>query len=156
MQDFKAINTKFSVSGALASGDLAVLKSMGFKTIISNLPNEEVQNGFDSNQASAEAKSLGMTYIHMPANGATVTDNEIVDQFATILDTAAQPVFAHCKSGTRSAILYAMFLARTIETNTIINQMEKVGFELDFLEDEFEEQWNLNINNTKKALPHAA
>lgn len=156
MQDFKAISTQFSVSGALASGDLAVLKSMGFKTIINNLPDEEVQNGFDSNQASAEANDLGMTYIHMPANGATVTDNEIVDQFATILNTAAQPVFAHCKSGTRSAILYAMYRARSIETNTIIDQMESVGFDLDFLEDEFDEQWNSAVDNVEKTLPAAA
>jgi len=143
MQDYKAITPQFSVAGILSSGDLAKFKAMGFLTLISNLPDEEVKNGFTSDKAKAEAETLGITYIHMPASGATVTDQDVVEKFANILENADKPVIAHCRSGTRSSILWSMVAARTTKPAKVIAHMEALGFELDFLEDEFEDQWQL-------------
>jgi len=152
MQDYKAITSQFSVAGILSSGDPAIYKAMGFLTLISNLPDEEVKNGFDSRAARAEAEDAGIRYIHMPADGGTVTDHGVVEQFAQILMNAESPVIAHCRSGTRSAILWAMVSARTTEPSRIVTQMDRLGFEIDFLEDEFEDQWQMVQEKTSEKI----
>lgn len=155
MQDYKAITPKFSVAGALVPGDIAKFAKMGFKTIISNLPDEEVKNAFTSNMAKSEAEAFGLRYIHMPANGATVTDPNVIDQFAGILADADQPIIAHCRTGTRSSILYGLVAARTTEPATVLKQLDDIGFDLDFLEEEFEDQWEIGARENV-TLPVAA
>ncbi len=156
MQDFKEITQKFSVAGALAPGDIAKFSEMGFKTIVSNLPDEEVKNGFTAALAKAEAKAHGLRYIHMPANGATVTDLDVIERFANVLADANQPILAHCKTGTRSAILYGLVAARTTKPAIVLEQLDKIGFDLDFLEEEFDDQWELSNRGEAVLLPRAA
>jgi sulfide:quinone oxidoreductase len=153
MQDHNAITQNFSVAGALSAGDLAKFKDLGVATVISNLPDEEVINGFTSDVARAEAEAVGIDYVYMPANGATVMDQKVIDQFADVLVNAEHPVVAHCKTGTRSAILWGMVSSQVTEPAQILKQLEAVGFEFDFLEDEFEEQWEAAIENTATILP---
>ncbi len=156
MEAYKAITDEFSVAGSLAKGDIEAIKSMGFLTIISNLPDEEVENGFTSAKAKSEADSVGITYIHMPANGASVTDLAVVEAFAQILATSNNPVLAHCKSGTRSAILFAQVNARSNHPKKVLKQLLEKGFDLDFLEEEFEDQWALFNNSVQQPLQTAA
>jgi sulfide:quinone oxidoreductase len=146
MQDYKTITSKFSVAGALVPGDIAKFAEIGFRTIVSNLPDEEVTNGFTSILAKAEADKHGMRYIHMPANGATVTDMDVIDQFANVLADADQPIIAHCKTGTRSAILYGLVAARTTRPAVVLELLDDIGFDLDFLEEEFDDQWEIGAN----------
>ena len=156
MKDFVEISPEFSVSGALSSGDLKKFKAMGVSTIISNLPDEEVSNGFTSKKARAEADELDMGYIHMPANGATVMDQDVIDQFAAVLNEAKSPVVAHCKTGTRSAILWSMVASKTIRPEKIVDLMDKSGFKLDFLVDDFQEQWVLARENYTEIFVNSA
>jgi len=155
MQDYKAITPQFSVAGALVPGDIAKFAKMGFKTIVGNLPDDEVKNAFTSAMAKTEALAFGLRYIHMPANGATVTDLNVINQFANVLADADQPVIAHCRTGTRSAILYGLVAARTTQPATVLKQLDDIGFDLDFLEEEFDDQYELGtITNVE--LPAAA
>ena len=142
-----------SLSAALSSGDLAQIHVMGFSTVINNLPDEEVLNGFTSEVARAEAETLGLGYIHLPVNGVTISDQNIIDQFAKILSTSDRPVFSHCKSGTRSAILWGLASARRTEPTQILSTLERAGFELDYLDDEFEEQWEIALDNAADNIP---
>ena len=43
MQNFKTITPQFSVTGVLSPGDMARFKKFGFSTVISNLPDSEVE-----------------------------------------------------------------------------------------------------------------
>jgi uncharacterized protein (TIGR01244 family) len=60
---------------------------------------------------AAEARQLaaahGIAYHHIPITAATLTRGD-VDAFAATLRDAAEPVVAHCRSGTRSALLWAL------------------------------------------------
>ena len=46
------------------------------------------------------------------------------------------PVFAHCKSGTRAAILWALVASRHRPVEEVIETLRTAGQELDFLEQE--------------------
>lgn len=153
MQDYKAITSKFSVADALSSGDLEKLQAIGFSTIVNNLPDEEVTNGFTSSKARAEAEALGIGYIHLPVTGLTLGDQDIIDGFANILLDPQAPIFAHCKTGTRSAILWGLASSQSSEPGDVLRQLELAGFELDYLDDEFEEQWEISLQRTSAKLP---
>lgn len=156
MQGFNAITSDFSVSGAISSGDMAKFKDLGISTVINNMPDSEVENGFTSEVAKAEAAAVGIGYIYMPANGASVMDQDVIDQFADVLLNARQPVIAHCKSGTRSAILWGMVSSQVTQPTDILDQLQSAGFEFDFLEDEFGEQWDNAIEKSTAILPPVA
>ena len=143
MQNFKTITPQFSVTGALSAGDMAKFKEFGFLTIISNLPDSEVENGFTSKEAGIEARALGLQFIHIPVRGADITDQENIDEFSDVLAKADQPVIAHCKTGTRAAILWGLVSAQNSQPALIQKQLMDSGFDVEFLEEEFEEQHQL-------------
>ncbi len=53
------------------------------------------------------AAAHGIAYHHIPITAATLTRAD-VDAFAATLRDAAEPVVAHCRSGTRSTLLWAL------------------------------------------------
>ena len=53
------------------------------------------------------AAAKGIAYHHIPVTGPTLT-REAVARFGKVLDEADGQVLAHCRSGTRSAILYVL------------------------------------------------
>ena len=57
-----------------------------------------------------------------------------------IADSAGGKVLAYCKSGTRSAIIWAAVSARGLAVDEVLSLLTNAGFDFDFLSDEFEEQ----------------
>ena len=53
------------------------------------------------------AEALGIAYHHIPVTAATLSGAD-VDTFAATLRDAPTPVVAHCRSGTRSTLLWAL------------------------------------------------
>ena len=138
MQDFKTINSNFSVAGALSVGDMEQAKKLGLSTVINNLPDDEVLNGFTTDVAGATAKSLGLNYHYLPVTGASLNDQDNIDQFRKIISKSNSPVLAHCKSGTRSAVLWGLASSQSKKPARVIEELAAAHFEFDFLEDEFE------------------
>ena len=156
MQDYRTINSNFSVAGALSSGDMDKISQMGFSTVISNLPDEEAINGFSSDIAKAQAKSLGLNYVYFPVTGLTLTEQDTIDRFAQILTDHPSPVLIHCRSGSRSALLWGLASSQVSQPAKILSQLDKAGFEFDYLDEEFEEQWELASAKSAALIPAAA
>jgi len=148
MQDFKSISSNFSVAGALTAADMEHAKKLGLSTIINNLPDQEVTNGFTTTVARRKARSLGLDYYYLPVTGASLNDQDNIDQFGDIIANTNSTILAHCKSGTRSAVLWGLATSQSKQPNQVIRDLEAAQFELDFLEDEFEEQWEVGLART--------
>ena len=58
-------------------------------------------------EARRIAEAHGIAYHHIPITAATLSRAD-VDAFATALRDGPEPVVAHCRSGTRSALLWAL------------------------------------------------
>ncbi len=153
MQDYKAINSKFSVAGALSVADMEQAKKLGLSTVINNLPDSEVLNGFTTDVAKAKAKSLGLNYHYLPVTGASLNDQDNIDQFKKIISKSNSPVLAHCKSGTRSAVLWGLATSQSKKPSRVIKELAAAHFEFDFLEDEFEEQREIGLARTITKTP---
>lgn len=103
---FVRLTDRVAVSGQLAPGDLAAAAAAGFVAVVNNRPDGE-ENGQPAGAAiEVAAVAAGMRYTAIPVDHRGF-DRGQVDAMATVLDTAA-PVLAFCRSGTRSATLWAL------------------------------------------------
>jgi uncharacterized protein (TIGR01244 family) len=96
-----------SVAGRLDRADIDALARAGVRTIVNNRPDGEDPGQLPAAEAKQLAAAHGIAYHHIPITAATLTRAD-VDAFAATLRDAAQPVVAHCRSGTRSTLLWAL------------------------------------------------
>ena len=96
-----------SAAGALDRSDIEALAQAGIRTIINNRPDGEDPGQLPAAEARRIAEGLGIAYHHIPVTAASLSRAD-VDAFAAVLATAPTPLVAHCRSGTRSALLWAL------------------------------------------------
>ena len=96
-----------SVTGRLERPDIKGLAQAGVRTIVNNRPDGEDPGQLPAAEARRFAEALGIAYHHIPITAATLSRAD-VDAFAATLRDAPAPVVAHCRSGTRSTLLWAL------------------------------------------------
>lgn len=88
--------------------DLDAWAAAGAKLVInSRTPEETASLPFDM-QAAVESR--GMRYVELPIGGAYGANPVLTPQLTQLLQSTDGPVVMHCRSGTRSAHLYAAHL----------------------------------------------
>lgn len=100
-----------SAAGRLDRGDIEALAGAGVRTIINNRPDGEDPGQLPAAEAREVAAAYGIAYHHIPITMATLSGADI-DAFAAALANASGPVVAHCRSGTRSTLLWALVRLR--------------------------------------------
>lgn len=102
--NFAKVESTVACAGATSAAALADVKKQGFASVL-NL-RMATEQGADIDAATAAAKTLGLTYIHLPMNTAS-PDPALVDGFLkAVTDKKNQPVFIHCASANRAAALW--------------------------------------------------
>lgn len=96
-----------SATGKLDEPDIEALAAAGVKTIINNRPDGEDPGQLPAAEAQRLAAAHGIQYHHIPVTGPTLSPTD-VDAFAAVLASAPTPIVAHCRSGTRSTLLWAL------------------------------------------------
>ena len=96
-----------SAAGSLDRSDIDALAHTGVRTIINNRPDGEDPGQLPVAEARRIAQSHGLVYHHIPITAATLSRSD-VDAFAAAVHNAPAPVVAHCRSGTRSTLLWAL------------------------------------------------
>jgi sulfide:quinone oxidoreductase len=99
------------VAGRLEGSDIEALARDGVRTIINNRPDGEDPGQLDANAARRIAEGLGLAYYHIPITAQSLSQAD-VEAFAAVLRSAPAPIVAHCRSGTRSALLWALVRLR--------------------------------------------
>jgi uncharacterized protein (TIGR01244 family) len=127
----KQISDRLHVGPQLTASDIRQAKANGFAAIINNRPDDEEtgQPSAARNRAAAESKGLG--YSHIPVVPGRIS-KEQVRAFQKALAEADGPVLAHCKTGTRSAILYVIgeVLDGRMQRNEVTPLGERLGLDL--------------------------
>ena len=101
------LSSGVSVAGALDRADIDALAGAGVRTIVNNRPDGEDAGQLPAAEARRLAEAHGIAYHHIPVTAATLSRGD-VDAFAVVLRDAPAPVVAHCRSGTRSTMLWAL------------------------------------------------
>jgi uncharacterized protein (TIGR01244 family) len=102
-----SLGPRLSVTGRLDGSDIETLARTGVRTIINNRPDGEDQGQLPAAEARRIAEAHGLAYHHIPITAATLSRAD-VDAFASALRDAPGPIVAHCRSGTRSTLLWAL------------------------------------------------
>jgi uncharacterized protein (TIGR01244 family) len=102
-----SLGPEFSVTGRLDRSEIEALARAGVRTIVNNRPDGEDPGQLPAAEARRIAEAHGLAYHHIPITAATLSRAD-VDAFAATLRDAPAPVVAHCRSGTRSTLLWAL------------------------------------------------
>lgn len=118
-----------AVSPQIAPEDVAPLAEAGFTTLVDNRPDVEVGADLASNRMAALAAEAGLDFHYLPVSPGGLTPDTAA-RFRQILDAAPGPVLAYCRSGTRSAHLWALARAGQIPAERIIAAGAAAGYDL--------------------------
>ncbi|MEQ1611885.1 MAG: TIGR01244 family sulfur transferase [Hyphomicrobiaceae bacterium] len=134
------ITPLFAVTSELTSDDFAKLAEMGIKSVVSNRPDGEESGQLLAKREAALAWRAGLTFRHVPAAKHELFTDDVVEAMADALGELAGPVVAHCKSGMRSAIVWAAASARSQSVDCVLLALEKAGFDLEVIRDDLDAQ----------------
>lgn len=109
--DIRKIDDSISVSPQITPADVTEIARAGFKAIINNRPDEEEEDQPAGDAIRAVAETLGLAYTAIPVTHAGFSHPQI-EAMDAAMRAADGPVFAFCRSGTRSANLWALQQAK--------------------------------------------
>ena len=101
------INDQLSVTGQIGLAEIAQFKKDGFVTIINQRPDNEEPGQLDHQTAEAEAKKQGLDYRYQPIVTPAISRKDVTE-FRNLLSEEGKPILAHCRSGTRCYLMYAL------------------------------------------------
>ena len=119
----------YVVSDQITEEDIEQLKEAGFKTIFCNRPDNEEQNQVTVKSIQDKAIESGLDFIHQPVIGGQISQNDI-DQFSDYFDAAEKPIFAYCRTGTRSSMLWALSESGKRSIDEILRLTSAAGYNL--------------------------
>ncbi|HKK31889.1 MAG TPA: TIGR01244 family sulfur transferase [Alphaproteobacteria bacterium] len=130
--EIKEISPFLSVSPQLSPADVGIAASLGYRTVINNRPDHESGDQPAGAEIQAAAERHGLEYRAIPVVSGKITDAD-ADTFTEALKEVQGPVLAFCRSGTRSAILWALSEARHLTAAAILKAAERAGYNLESL-----------------------
>lgn len=140
MKDIVYLAPDFAITGDLAPADFAAAASLGFKAILNNRPDGEEENQLTGAAEAKFAWQAGLKYHFLPLDKHELFTDPIVEGMIRAIGELDGPILAHCKSGLRSAIVWAAASARSIPVADVLAMLERAGQDLDFLRDELDAQ----------------
>ena len=127
--DIRPLTGTLSVSPQIAPSDLATLAARGFRTVINNRPDGEEPGQPTSSAMAAAAAAAGLAYRHIPVVPGQLQEAQ-VDGFAEALAALPGPTLAYCRTGTRSATLWALQAARRLPADRVLASARAAGYDL--------------------------
>ncbi|MFL6670708.1 MAG: TIGR01244 family sulfur transferase [Burkholderia ambifaria] len=118
-----------SVSPQIAATDLPALHAAGIRAIVCNRPDGEGADQPTVAEIRAAAAPLGIAVHYLPVDTGKVTDEQAA-QFGALVAPLAGPILAYCRSGMRSATLWALSQAGRRPAADIVAIAAAAGYDL--------------------------
>ena len=124
----------------LAEADFADIAARGFRSVVNIRPDGEAPDQLPNAQAKNAAQRHGLTFRHLPVMSVNVTDDDVVDGFARLMDELPGPILFYCGSATRCTTLWTQAAAPRIGVDDALSVAREAGHDLDFLREVLEER----------------
>ncbi len=118
-----------SVGPQVAASDVPRIAAAGFRSIICNRPDAEGADQPGHDEIERAAREAGLEFRFLPVTRGTVTD-ETAEAFAQALAELPGPVFAYCRTGTRSATLWSLAEAKRRPLAEILEKTKAAGYDM--------------------------
>jgi sulfide:quinone oxidoreductase len=138
MTDPKKLADEIAVCAFVPPEELAELATR-FRTIINNRPDSEEPGQPSSAEIGAEARRLGLDYVHIPIVQGQIGDEQVA-AFGKAVSNRRGPVLAFCKTGRRAAMLWALSQAGQRSADEILTAAAAAGYDLSALKPKLEER----------------
>ncbi|MEL6876510.1 MAG: TIGR01244 family sulfur transferase [Pseudomonadota bacterium] len=130
MNDFRKLSAAIFTSPQITLDDIAEAKAAGVTLIINNRPDGEDPEAPQGDEISAAAEAAGLAYAAIPIGHSGFSEPQI-DQMLEALDQAEGKVLAYCRSGTRSAFLWALAQAKSgTNPDEIVRAASSAGYDV--------------------------
>jgi sulfide:quinone oxidoreductase len=123
------LSETLSVAGQISPDDLAEIARVGFKSVICNRPDGESPGQLSHGDLKAAAARTGLALAYLPVVSGRVTEEE-GQAFAVMLNELPTPALAYCRSGMRSATLWALSQAGSKPWPELVRRAAQAGFNL--------------------------
>jgi uncharacterized protein (TIGR01244 family) len=127
--DIREVTETYAVSPQIAPHDMPAIRARGFTTVICNRPDMENPPGLQTAAMAAAAEAAGLRFVENPF--AAGLDVSIIGQQRAAVDDAEGPVLAYCRSGTRSATVWALAEAGRRPTDEILRATASAGYPME-------------------------
>jgi sulfide:quinone oxidoreductase len=125
----KQLTPGLSVSPQLSLADVGMARARGFRSIIVNRPDGEEPDQPSLAAIRQAAGAVGLAVAAIPVTPGKINDED-VDQFADALRRLEGPVLAYCRTGTRSATLWALAEAKILTPDAVLDAAANAGYDL--------------------------
>lgn len=125
----KPLTPGLSVSPQLSLEDVGAAHALGFRSILVNRPDGEEAGQPTIDQMRQAAAGTGLGFAAIPVVPGKLTDEDVA-RFADALRTLEGPVLAFCRTGTRSATLWALAEAATLSPDAVLKATAAAGYDL--------------------------
>lgn len=127
--EIKTISNGFSVSPQIVADDVKEIAKRGFRSIVCNRPDGEGVDQPTFEEISNAAKEAGLEVRYQPIVSGKVSDDDARD-FGRLFDELPKPVFAYCRTGTRSTTLWSLSQAAHLDTSEILRATKAAGYDM--------------------------
>lgn len=127
MNEIKLTDT-VAVAAQISAADVPAIAAAGYKVLINNRPDGEVEGQPTSAEIEAAALAAGLEYHYMPVTAMDFPGPHF-DAMTDLLDDAERPVFAFCRTGTRCANLWVSSREASVQDAAAATASGR-GFEL--------------------------
>jgi len=125
----KTISNGFSVSPQIVADDVKEIARLGFRSIVCNRPDGEGADQPTFEEISNAAKEAGLEIRYQPIVSGKVSDDDARD-FGRLYDELPKPIFAYCRTGTRSTTLWSLSQAGKLDTSEILRATKAAGYDM--------------------------
>lgn len=125
----KYLTRALAVAPQITAADLPALRAQGFRAIIVNRPDGEGADQPGHAEIEAAARAEGMALRYVPVTGGMIGDADVA-AFDAALRELPGPVLAYCRSGMRSATMWALSQAEQHPLPHILQAAKGAGHDL--------------------------
>ena len=127
--DIRPLTPELSVAPQIGVDDIRALAEAGFRTIICNRPDGEGPDQPLYDEIARRATEQGLEVHHLPAESGKVTDAQAL-AFGELMGRVPRPALAYCRTGMRSATLWALSQATHLPLPDIVERATRAGYDL--------------------------
>lgn len=127
--DISKIDDQLSVSPQIGEADFEMIAALGYKSVLNLRPDGEKGDYLPAEDASRIAADKGLTYQHIPVPRDGPSEDHI-EAFFNALGSLPGPILAHCGSGRRVAILWALAAVGRLNVEEIITRCAGAGHDI--------------------------
>ena len=124
------VEADYSVSAQITVSDISTIAEAGFKTVICNRPDAEIEADLHAQLIEAESNRLRITFVYNPVLTSGLTSENLEAQGRAVAESKG-PVLAYCRSGMRSTIVWSLLNARKLPVEEIVRAAADAGYQID-------------------------